>query len=95
MRLPDALTKVKVCPYLRRENISFPKGTTEKSHLEEMMTHLEEVAPGIGKGARVDVNQIKIFEAHLPDLIIEESLTFEQRLFTGGFLPAKMAGLVR
>ena len=60
-----------------------------------MMTHLEEVAPGIGEGARVDVNQIKIFEAHLPDLIIEESLTFEQRLFTGGFLPAKMAGLVR
>ena len=36
------------------------------------MAHLEEVTPGVGEGAGVDVNQVKIFKAHLPNLIRTE-----------------------
>ena len=67
-----------------------------------MVAHLEEVTPGIGERAGVDVNQVQVFKAHFPNLVINSySKTihnFENifyRFFTGGFLPAKMAGFVR
>ena len=69
-----------------------------------MVAHLEEVAPGVGEGAGVDVNQVEVFKAHLPNLAIRSSYSWTihafyeniyKSIFTGGFSPAKMAGFVR
>ena len=45
-----------------------------QTNLQEVVTHLEEVTPGVGEGARVDVNQVKIFKAHLPNLAMRSLL---------------------
>ena len=40
-----------------------------QTNLQEVVTHLEEVTPGVGEGAGVDVNQVQVFKAHFPNLV--------------------------
>ena len=48
----------------------------ERNNLQEVVAHLEEVTPGVGEGAGVDINQVEVFKAHLPNLAVQIDFLF-------------------
>ena len=61
----------------------------QRNNLQEVVAHLEEMTPSVRERAGVDVNQVKVFKAHLPNLARQTSNFWAilLKIFIKVFLP--------